>query len=129
MPPLLLDSTWTLVTFRAVLAGINAFEKAVKTMTTSQRLNFERSYLCHLWNLAATARLRMDPLLPLVGDLVRVDAPSTPDTADAVTDSDAAPEAPKVRALTAEDIAQRTFTIHDVVLPLAGRGACHRNLY
>jgi tRNA pseudouridine13 synthase len=92
------------------------------------RLMYVHAYQSYIWNMAASARIRLSATKVLEGDLIfddnvhKVDL-DDPDEADEFTLSDDIldpDQARSVRALTAEDVSSGRYSIHDIVLPTPG---------
>ena len=91
------------------------------------RLMYVHAYQSYVWNVVASARMRLGTNL-LEGDLVLVN--SIPEEASEIDDPDqggefsiAEPESQDkvaVKVVTQEDVNSGTYTIHDIVLPTPG---------
>lgn len=89
---------------------------------------YVHAYQSYVWNVVASARMRLSSTGVLEGDLVLVN--STQAEEPDIEDPDAGteftlPDTKKeesvgVRALTAEDVASGTYSINDIVLPTPG---------
>jgi tRNA pseudouridine13 synthase len=91
---------------------------------------YVHAYQSHIWNVVASARIKLNSTQPLEGDLILTTAsmpsklvdPDDPDGSIDFQSTEEEDEEPtgSVRALTAEDIESGKFTIGDIVLPTPG---------
>ena len=88
---------------------------------------YSHAYQSYVWNVVASTRIRLSSIDVLEGDLVLVNSSAkdelTLDDPDEGGEFSLDTESEgniAVKALTAEDIATGTYTIHDIVLPTPG---------
>lgn len=90
---------------------------------------YVHAYQSYVWNVVASARIRLNSTQVLEGDLVLINSNGATDEVD-IDDPDEAGDFPldgdvleekiAVKVLTAEDVAAGTYTIRDIVLPTPG---------
>jgi tRNA pseudouridine13 synthase len=89
---------------------------------------YVHAYQSYVWNMVASARMRLSSTDVLEGDLVLIHPTEEPTDEPEVDDPDAGGEyllddkekELAVKVLSAEDIASGTYNIHDIVLPTPG---------
>jgi tRNA pseudouridine13 synthase len=91
---------------------------------------YVHAYQSYVWNVVASARIRLNATQVLEGDLVLINSNGTTDGVDVddpdeagdfpLLDGDVLEEKIAVKVLTAEDVAAGTYTIREIVLPTPG---------
>ncbi|KAF4783026.1 tRNA pseudouridine synthase D [Colletotrichum scovillei] len=103
------------------------FTGALTSITRGLRNMYLHAYQSYVWNHAASHRWRLYGKNVVEGDLV-LDSSSADADADADNeggDDDADSSSAPARALTAEEAASGTYTIHDIVLPSPGHAVAY----
>ncbi|KXH69546.1 tRNA pseudouridine synthase D [Colletotrichum salicis] len=105
------------------------FIGALTSITRGLRNMYLHAYQSYAWNHAASHRWRLHGKTVVEGDLV-LDTCSTAADANAEADADnegddADSSSTPARALTAEEAASGTYTIHDIVLPSPGHAVAY----
>ncbi|KAK1676713.1 pseudouridine synthase [Colletotrichum godetiae] len=99
------------------------FIGALTSITRGLRNMYLHAYQSYVWNHAASHRWRLHGKTVVEGDLV-LDSPTADANADDDLDDADSSSAP-ARALTAEEAASGTYTIHDIVLPSPGHAVAY----
>jgi tRNA pseudouridine13 synthase len=91
---------------------------------------YVHAYQSYVWNVVASARIRLNATQVLEGDLVLINSNGMTDEVDVddpdeagdfpLLDGDVLEEKIAVKVLTAEEVAAGTYTIRDIVLPTPG---------
>lgn len=105
-------------------AAPSDFNGAYRQLPRNTRLLCIHALQSFVWNRAATERIKRYGLEVVEGDLVLSTPPCDFDVEDVNNDevvSLQTPDTSAVHLVSAEDIANKTYTIRDVVLPLVGK--------
>ncbi|KXH34499.1 tRNA pseudouridine synthase D [Colletotrichum simmondsii] len=100
------------------------FTGALTSITRGLRNMYLHAYQSYVWNHAASHRWRLYGKNVVEGDLV-LDTSSADADVDNEGDDDADSSSAPARALTAEEAASGTYTIHDIVLPSPGHAVAY----
>lgn len=99
----------------------NSYFKSIMAIPRNLRIMYAHAYQSYIWNLVVSKRFEMFGMQVQVGDLVLQENETNPTAAEDDFEEDVATSKfVRARALTAEDIANGTHSIYDVVLPTPG---------
>lgn len=101
------------------------FNGALTSITRGLRNMYLHAYQSYVWNHAASHRWRLYGKNVVEGDLVLDTSSADADVDNEGGDDDADSSAAPARALTAEEAASGTYTIHDIVLPSPGHAVAY----